>query len=44
MPDTVLVLRNEEIRGLLPMEEAIRVVEEAYADLGHNNAQVINRR
>ena len=44
MPETVLVLRNDEVRGLVPMKEAIEVVEEAFADLGHNNAQVINRR
>ena len=44
MTETVLVLRNDDVRGLLPMEEAIEVVEEAFADLGHNNAQVINRR
>ena len=42
--DTVLVLRNDDVRGLVNMEEAIDLVEEAYADLGHNNAQVINRR
>jgi len=42
--DTVLVLTNDDVRGLVGMEEAIRLVEEAYADLGHNNAQVINRR
>lgn len=42
--DTVLILRNEEVRGLVGMDEAIELVEEAYADLGHNNAQVINRR
>ena len=40
--DTVLVLTNEDVRGLVGMEEAIQLVEEAYADLGHNNAQVIN--
>ena len=42
--DTVLVLKNDDVRGLLPMAEAIKVLEEAYADLGHNKAQVINRR
>ena len=44
MTDTVLVLRNEETRGLVTMTDAIRVIEEAYADLGHNRAQVLNRR
>ena len=44
MDDTVLVLTNDDVRGLVGMEEAIELVEEAYADLGHNNAQVINRR
>lgn len=44
MFDTVLVLKNDEVRGLLPMAEAIRLMEEAYADLGRNSAQVINRR
>lgn len=44
MSDTVLVLRNDEVRGLVGMPEAIDLVEEAYRDLGHNNAQVINRR
>ena len=42
--ETVLVLRGEETRGLVPMAEAITLMEEAYADLGHNRAQVINRR
>lgn len=44
MKDTVLVLRNEETRGLVSMAEAIQLIKEAYADLGHNRAQVINRR
>jgi len=43
MSDTVLVLRSEETRGLVTMSEAVRLMEEAYADLGHNRAQAINR-
>ena len=42
--ETVLVLKNEDVRGLVAMDEAIDLVEEAYTELGHNNAQVINRR
>lgn len=41
---TVLVLTNEQTRGLVPMSDAITLVEQAYADLGHNRAQVLNRR
>ncbi len=44
MKNSVLVLRNDETRGLLPMSEAIQLVKEAYTDLGHNRAQVLNRR
>ena len=44
MKNSVLVLRNEETRGLVPMAEAIKLVKEAYADLGHDRAQVLNRR
>jgi ornithine cyclodeaminase/alanine dehydrogenase-like protein (mu-crystallin family) len=42
--DTVLVLRNHETTGLVPMSEAIQLVKEAYADLGHKRGQVLNRR
>ncbi len=44
MTDTVLVLKNEETRGLMSMPEAIRLMEEAYSELGHNRAQVLNRQ
>ena len=43
MKDTVLVLRNEETRGLISMAETIQLLKEAYADLGHNRAQNIER-
>ena len=43
MSETVLVLRKEETRGLLGMDEAIQLVEEAYRDYGHNRAKVIPR-
>jgi ornithine cyclodeaminase/alanine dehydrogenase-like protein (mu-crystallin family) len=43
MRDTVLVLRNEETRGLISMAETIQLLKEAYADLGHNRAQNIER-
>ena len=42
--DTVLVLRNEETRGLVSMSETIQLLKEAYTDLGRNRAQVLNRR
>ena len=44
MPDTTLVLTNAEATGLLSMPEAIGLLEEAFADLGNRNAQVIPRR
>ncbi|MGQ0749372.1 MAG: ornithine cyclodeaminase family protein [Betaproteobacteria bacterium] len=43
MADTVLVLRNEEARGLVTMGEAIALMEEAYADLGRERARVLHR-
>src|SRR5436305_1608104 len=42
--NTVLVLRNNETAGLVSMTEAIQLIKEAYTDLGHNRAQVLNRR
>lgn len=42
--DTVLVLRNHETTGLVSMGEAVTLLKEAYADLGHNRGQVLNRR
>ena len=44
MADTVLVLKNEETRGLIGMQEAIDLTEEAYRDFGHELAEVIPRR
>lgn len=44
MKKTVLVLTNKEAGGLLGMEEAIRLMEEAFRDFGANQAQVLPRR
>lgn len=44
MGDTVLVLTNDEAAGLLSMDEAIALTEEAFGDFGHNRAQVLPRR
>lgn len=44
MPDTVLVLTNEEAAGLLDMKEAIGLMREAYHDFGSRRAQVIPRQ
>lgn len=44
MSDTVLVLKAEETAGLVGMDEAIQLMEEAYRDYGHNLAKVIHRR
>ncbi len=44
MPDTVLVLNNEDAAGLLGMAEAIQLIEEAYHDFGAKRAQVIPRQ
>ena len=30
--ETVLVLKNEDVRGLVSMDEAIELVEEAYTE------------
>jgi len=42
--DTVLVLKNEDVRGLVSMDEAIELLENAYTELGHKTAEVLNRR
>jgi ornithine cyclodeaminase/alanine dehydrogenase-like protein (mu-crystallin family) len=44
MPDTVLVMTNKEVAGLVAMPEAIALMEEAFRDFGHNRAQVLPRR
>ncbi len=40
---TVLVLTENEAKGLVTMPEAIRVTEEAFADFGRGTAEVIPR-
>lgn len=44
MDRDVLVLTNKDVAGLLPMGEAITLMEEAYRDFGFNRAQVLPRR
>lgn len=44
MRKNTLVLTNREAGGLLPMAEAIGLVEESYRDLGEAHAQVIPRQ
>lgn len=42
--ETVRVLTNKDMEGLLPMDECSRACEEAFWELGHGIAQVIPRR
>lgn len=44
MGDTVLLLTNDDMRGLLTMRECVEVTERAYRELGRGIAQVIPRR
>lgn len=44
MVETVLVLTNKDMEGLVTMDECLEVVEEAFRELGHQIAQVIPRR
>ncbi|MCX7310366.1 MAG: ornithine cyclodeaminase family protein [Alphaproteobacteria bacterium] len=43
MDDTVLVLTTEEATGLLKMDEAIKLMHEAFHDYGEKRAKVIPR-
>src|ERR1700727_574480 len=43
MPATVLVLKTEEATGLLKMDEAIKLMGEAFHDYGEKRAKVIPR-
>lgn len=43
MSDTVPVSKSNEVRGLAEIPQACDLVEEAYLDLGRNDAQVTNR-
>ncbi|MBI3457418.1 MAG: ornithine cyclodeaminase family protein [Candidatus Rokubacteria bacterium] len=42
--ETVRVLTNRDMEGLVTMPECLEVIEEAYRELGHQIAQVIPRR
>lgn len=44
MADTVLILTNRDMEGLITMAECLEVTEEAYRQLGHRAAYVIPRR
>jgi len=35
----VLVLKNEQIEGLVPMDEEIEVIEQAFRELGEGTAK-----
>ena len=44
MPATVLVVTNKDAAGLVPMSDAIALIEEAFQDYGHQRARVLPRR
>lgn len=44
MAETILVLTNRDMEGLVTMAECLEVTEEAYRELAHQVAQVIPRR
>jgi ornithine cyclodeaminase/alanine dehydrogenase-like protein (mu-crystallin family) len=44
MPKTTLVLTTDEARNLVSMDEAIRLLDESYRDIGEGHTQILPRR
>lgn len=44
MPASVLVVTNKDAADLVPMSDAITLIEEAFQDFGRQNARVLPRR
>jgi len=44
MPAMVLVVTNKDAAGLVPMADAVTLIEEAFQDFGRQRAQVLPRR